>query len=81
MDDIAYRFRPGALETICASRNLATDAQLAALLGVTEQDLRRLRRGAPCNAMLALRVCAIQGTEDYVSAWFDVVQPPYRRTA
>lgn len=75
MDDIAYRFRPGALDTICASRNLATDDQLAALIGVTPDDLRRLRRGAPCNANLALRVCAIQGTEDYISAWFDVVSP------
>lgn len=77
MNDIAFRFRPGALDTICASRNLATDTQLAALLGVTPEDLRRLRNGSPCNAQLALRVCAIQGTDEYISAWFDVVHPQH----
>ncbi|MBD0853114.1 hypothetical protein CU043_02575 [Corynebacterium striatum] len=39
----AYSFRPGALEHIMRSRNLRTDKQLAAALGVRLDDLAEIR--------------------------------------
>lgn len=68
-----YRFREGALDHIMRSRNLTTDSQLAAALGVKKEDLERLRSGALVSARLALKVSALQGTEDYISSHFDPV--------
>lgn len=68
-----YRFRPGALDHIMRSRNLTTDSQLAAAIGVSEGDLARLRAGTPVTARLALKVSALQGDEDYIIGYFDPV--------
>ncbi|MFW9032726.1 hypothetical protein [Corynebacterium striatum] len=71
----AYSFRPGALEHIMRSRNLRTDKQLAAALGVRLDDLAEIRAGAPVSARLALKVSALQGDEKYIAAWFDPYEP------
>lgn len=41
-----YTFRPGALDAIMRSRNLTSDTQLAAVLGVRLEDVPKLRAGA-----------------------------------
>ncbi len=53
-----YRFREGALDHIMRSRNLTTDSQLAAAIGIKEEDLQRVRAGALVSARLALKVSA-----------------------
>lgn len=68
-----YTFRPGALDAIMRSRNLTTDAQLAAIIGVRLEDLPKLRAGAAVTAEVALRVASIQGDTQYLAAWFDLV--------
>lgn len=68
-----YRFREGALDHIMRSRNLSTDSQLAAAIGIKEEDLQRVRAGALVTARLALKVSALQGTEDYICSHFDPV--------
>ncbi|MCX7445865.1 hypothetical protein OS125_11545 [Corynebacterium sp. P7003] len=77
MEPLAYRFRPGALETIAHQRNLSTDSQLAALLHVTTEELEQLRHGAPCSAAMAMHVSSIQGTPEYLAAWFDLITHNY----
>lgn len=67
-----YTFRPGALDHIMRSRNLSTDAQLAAIIGVRLEDLPKLRAGAAVTAGVALRVAAMQGDSKYLAAWFDL---------
>lgn len=66
-----YVFRPGALEAIMRTRNLRTDAQLAAAIGITREGLEKARAGWPVTAELALKVSALQGDENYIAAWFD----------
>ena len=68
-----YTFRPGALDAIMRSRNLTSDTQLAAVLGVRLEDVPKLRAGAAVNAAVALRVAAMQGDDKYLAAWFDLV--------
>lgn len=68
-----YRFRPGALDHIMRSRNLTSDSQLAAAIGVRSEDLQRLRAGAGVSARLALKVSALQGDEHYISGLFETV--------
>lgn len=70
-----YRFRPGALDHIMRSRNLTTDAQLAALVGVRLTDLPRLRAGSPITPELAMYVSTIQGDEHYLTGLFEVAEP------
>lgn len=69
-----YRFRPGALDHIMRSRNLTTDAQLAALIGVRTEDLPRLRAGTPVTPELAMYISTIQGDEHYITGLFEPVQ-------
>ena len=68
-----YRFREGALDHIMRSRNLTTDSQLAAAIGIKEEDLQRVRAGALVSARLALKVSALQGDEDYIIGYFDPI--------
>ena len=68
-----YRFRDGALDHIMRSRNLTTDSQLAAAIGIKEEDLQKLRAGALVSARLALKVSIMQGTEDYISSHFEPI--------
>ena len=67
-----YTFRPGALDAIMRSRNLTSDTQLAAIIGVREEDVQKLRAGAAVTAAVALRVAAMQGDTHYLAAWFDL---------
>lgn len=71
-----FTFRPGALDAIMRSRNLQTEEQLALLIGVHAADIPKLRAGAKVTAELALRVAALQGDKEYVTAWFDRVDDP-----
>ena len=73
---IIYRFRPGALDHIMRSRNLTTDSQLAAAIGVRTNDIPQLRAGAPVSARLALKVSALQGDEKYIIGLFEQVPRP-----
>ena len=66
-----YRFRPGALDHIMRSRNLTSDSQLAAAIGVRLDDLQKLRAGAAVSARVALKVSALQGDEHYITGLFE----------
>lgn len=66
-----YRFRPGALDHIMRSRNLTSDSQLAAAIGVRLEDLQKLRAGAAVSARVALKVSALQGDEQYIAGLFE----------
>lgn len=68
-----YRFRPGALDHIMRSRNLTSDSQLAAAIGVRLGDLPKLRAGAAVSARVALKVSALQGDEHYIAGLFEPV--------
>lgn len=68
-----YRFRPGALDHIMRSRNLTSDSQLAAAIGVRLEDLPKLRAGAAVSARVALKVSALQGDEQYIAGLFEPV--------
>lgn len=70
-----YTFRPGALDAIQRSRNLATEEQLALFIGTNLDGLAKIRAGWPVTAELALRVAALQGDKNYIGAWFDQVNP------
>lgn len=72
-----YRFRPGALDAIARSRNFTSDEQLALYIGLKRpEQLAQLRAGAEVSAKLALRVSALQGDQDYIAAYFDLVDKP-----
>ncbi|WP_165164945.1 hypothetical protein [Corynebacterium qintianiae] len=66
-----FRFRPGALDTIMRTRNLTTEEQLAAAIGITTAELDQVRAGAPVSARLALKVATLQGDTDYIAGWFE----------
>ena len=70
-----YVFRPGALEHIMRTRNLHSDAQLAAAIGITQDDLEKIRAGYPVTAELALKVTILQGDERYLSGLFNLYEP------
>lgn len=69
-----YRFRPGALDHIMRCRNLTSDAQLAAAIGVTSEDIPKLRAGFLVSARVALHVSQLQGDEHYISGLFETVK-------
>ncbi|AKK05205.1 MAG: hypothetical protein Q4D85_11320 [Corynebacterium sp.] len=71
-----YRFRPGALDHIMRSRNLTTDEQLAACIGVNPDDITQLRAGAEVTPRVALKVATIQGDPTFISGYFDLVNDP-----
>lgn len=75
MERLLYRFRPGALDAIMRTRNLTTEDQLASAIGVTRDGLKALREGACLTVRGALRVAAMQGDAEYLSGWFDLVEP------
>ena len=70
-----YRFRPGALDAIARTRNLITEGQLAAAIGVRPEDVPKMRAGMPVSARVALKVAAMQGDEDYLAGWFEPFHP------
>lgn len=68
-------FRPGALEHIMRTRNLHTDEQLTAAIGVTREGLEKIRAGFPVTTELALKVSALQGDRLYIDALFEPYTP------
>lgn len=70
-----YVFRPGALDHIKHTRKLQTEAQLAAAIGITLEDLGKVRDGAPVTTELALKVATLQGDENYLGGYFDPYLP------
>lgn len=73
------RLREGVIEQIKRDRNLDSDHQVAAVLGVTADDVERMRHGASISPIMATHVAAIQGTGFDLSEWVEYV--PTRRTA
>ena len=54
------RLRKGVIEQIKSDRNLSSDFQVAAILGVTAEDVDRMRHGAPVSPAMAA-MAAIHG--------------------
>lgn len=68
-----YRFRDGALDAISRQLNLRSESQLAGVLGITDQQLDKVRHGATVGFPMAARVAKVTGTGDYVGAWVELV--------
>lgn len=71
MDRLALRLRPGVIDQIKADRRFDSDTQVGAALGVSADDVERLRHGAPINPEMALQVAAVQGTGYDLSPWVE----------
>lgn len=56
------------------TRHLDTDQQLAAVLGVTLEDLTRIRLGTPVTQRFALKIAVLQGDEKYLHGLFEPVE-------
>lgn len=56
---IAYRFQPGALDIIAQEKRLGSEQALATALGITTDQLGRLRHGATVGAPMALHVSTL----------------------
>ena len=67
------RFRKGAIDAMKADRNFVSDSQAAAALGVTVDELDRLRQGAPISGEMALQFAAVQGTGLSISEWVEPI--------
>ncbi|MFT3661963.1 MAG: hypothetical protein QM809_11335 [Gordonia sp. (in: high G+C Gram-positive bacteria)] len=67
------RFREGVIDAMKREHNFESDAQAAAALGVTADQLERLRHGAPISADMALQFAAVQGTGYRIDLWIEPV--------
>lgn len=67
------RLRRGVIDQIRTDRNFNSDAQIAAALGVTVDELDRMRHGAPISPQMALQVAVIQGSGFDLSQWVETV--------
>lgn len=67
------RLRSGVIDAMMADRNFESDGQAAASLGITVDELDRLRNGAEISARMALQVAAVQGTGFDLSRWVEQV--------
>lgn len=68
------RLRRGVIDQIRADRNFSSDAQTAAALGVTVDELERMRHGAPVSPQMALQVAVIQGSGFDLSQWVEPIR-------
>ena len=59
---IAYRFQPGALYIIAQETRLTSEQALATALGITTDQLGKLRHGATVGAPMALHVSTLMDT-------------------
>ena len=59
---VAYRFQPGALDIIAQEKRLTSEQALATALGITTDQLGRLRHGATVGAPMALHVSTLMDT-------------------
>lgn len=67
------RLRKGVIEKIKSDRNLSSDFQVAAILGVTAEAVDRMRHGAPVSAAMAAHIAVIQGSGFDLSEWVEYV--------
>lgn len=65
------RLRQGVIDQIKADRNLVSDFQVAAILGVTLDELEAMRNGATISPIMAAHVAVIQGTQFDLSQWVE----------
>lgn len=65
------RLRSGVIEQIKRERNVESDSQVGAILGVTPQEVEQMRHGASISAAMALRVASVQGTGFDLSQWVE----------
>ncbi len=76
------RFRHGVIDQMKADRHFASDAQAAAALGVTVDQLEQLRHGAPISAEMAMQFAAVQGTGYRLDMWIEEIPPAeHKQTA
>lgn len=68
------RLRDGVVDQIKRDRNLDSDAQLGAVLGVTISEVERLRHGAAVSPEMALLVATIQGDGFDLSRWVEQIE-------
>lgn len=67
------RLRKGVIEQIKSDRNLSSDFQVAAILGVTAEDVDRMRHGAPVSPAMAAHIAVIQGSGFDLSEWVEYI--------
>lgn len=63
------RLKSGVIDQIKKDRNLASDAQAAAILGVTVDQVEAMRHGAAISPAMALHVAVVQGSGYDLSRW------------
>lgn len=68
-----YRFRPGALDAISTAKNCRSEDELAAMLGIRDDQLDKVRHGALVGLPMAVHVARLMGTGEYLGAWTELV--------
>lgn len=68
---LPLRLRPQVIEQIKKDRHIQSDTQVAAILGVTPQQVDQMRHGARISPAMALRIASVQGTEFDLSQWVE----------
>ena len=71
MNPSKIRFRHGVIDVMKRDRNLDSDAQAAAVLGIGVDDVERLRQGALISGEMALQFAAVQGTGTRIDQWVE----------
>lgn len=69
------RLRSGVIERIKSDRNITSDFQAAAILGVTVAEVEAMRKGAPISRAMAFHVAEIQGASFDLSEWVEYFTP------
>ncbi|MGP9760204.1 hypothetical protein [Corynebacterium sp. AOP12-C2-36] len=72
------RLRRGVIDQIKQDRALDTDDRVAAILGVSVEEVDRMRRGEAISPIMAAQVAVVQGTGFDLSKWVEYV--PSRTT-
>lgn len=75
------RFRHGVIDQMKRERHFDSDTQAAAALGITVDQLERLRHGAPISGEMALQFAAVQGTGVSIVEWVEPVPTSTRPAA
>ncbi|MCI1256554.1 MAG: hypothetical protein LKG15_07700 [Corynebacterium provencense] len=73
------RLRKGVIDQIKKDRALDTDDRVAAILGVTLDEVEAMRQGEAISPTMAAQVAVVQGSGFDLSQWVEYV--PSRRTA
>lgn len=67
------RLRPGVIEQIKRDRNITSDTQVGAILGVGPAEVDAMRHGAHISADMALQVASVQGSGFDLSQWVEFI--------